>query len=125
MDIENFKLLREHVAGNPKFDMENVLHWCGSAACIMGSAEALIIANTDRRELRGDLYTDDQQRLRVHMRYIKEWLGIETSEYLHIYVGGFSKFNMDKITQEEAVDYLDRCIELGCVCVNEPSEEMS
>jgi hypothetical protein len=113
MNIENFKLLRDHVAENSKFTMNTMTHSCGSAACIMGSAEAIILSQI--RYPLGSEYTyrDENHRWRIDHYHIRaKWLDLSFAEYDHIYMGKFSIHeNTDQVTQAEAVAFLDMCIE--------------
>lgn len=117
MNIENFKRLRDHVAANPKFGMHRMMHSCGSAACIMGSAESLILSETKDPSYNGAIYHDEFGHSRVCSYYIRaKWLDISEAEYDHIYFGSFSLYeNMTSISQAEAVAYLDMCIDSGYV----------
>ena len=122
MNIENFKLLRDHVANNSKFDMGRVTHPCGSAACIMGSAEALILSEMKDAFTSEFTYYSLDGRLYVDQYYIRaKWLDISTHEFDHLHMGLFSaEHDMNFITQEEAVAFLNKCIEEGYVCTDRP-----
>lgn len=111
MNVENFKRLREHVANNPDFYMDAFRHPCGSAACIVGSAEVLMLSEgyvTDDR-----YWSIKNEPLYVARTDMCEWLGVTYGQYEHLMTGNFSVRGMSEISKQEAVDFLDRCIEAG------------
>jgi hypothetical protein len=79
----------------------------------MGSAEAIILSQTENPRISEFTFHDVNGRLRVCSYYIRsKWLDISFAEYDHIYMGNFSIYpSMDQITQAEAVAFLDMCIE--------------
>lgn len=93
MNIENFKLVIEHVATNPQFDMQVINHSCGSAACIIGSAAFV-----------SEIYDDKD---------LAKWLDVDLDDFYYIYGGDFSSNPLKDITRDEAVDYLNRCVIAG------------
>ena len=112
MNVENFKLVREHVNNNPDFTMADFRHPCGSAACIIGSAEVLMLSQGYRCD-DSYLHHPEGPIPRANRTDICEWLGITYREYEHLYSGCFSTEHIESLTKEDAVAFLDRCIEQG------------
>ena len=111
MNVENFKLVREHVNNNSRFMMADFRHPCGSAACIIGSAEVLMFSQGYRSDDSYPYHGGTVRRL--NRTDICEWLGITTRQYEHLYSGSFSTEYINSLTKEDAVAFLDRCIEQG------------
>lgn len=110
INIERFKQVREAVAANPDFDMGTYIHPCGTAACILGSAQACAYPDTPLH-----YWKFDEVRAGV-------WLGLSTeqiyddepSELDFLQYGMWSDSGMSA-TKEEALLYLDKVIETGDV----------
>ena len=115
MNIENLKLLRDSIEKSMAFDMTdwpiffseydvefNNGHYCGSAACIGGHAEALMIHNDDISGV-------------ATMSEVRLWLDLSPIDanrlfFPNLYNCGVSISN---ITQEHAVRCLDHLIKTG------------
>lgn len=98
MNIERFKLVRDHVAKNHKFDMDISYNACGSPACVIGSAATLAGFAEPKR------FSPDSERL-------ADWLGVTRDEFFFIFLGHFSEEVRADITKEETLEFLDWCIE--------------
>lgn len=104
MNVEAFKELRAAVAANPAFDMATHVHECGSAACIIGSAAAIL----------GIVIDDDPLGSYVKMY---NWLGVTGEELQWIEMGEWMYMALDDITKEQALAYLDEVIVNGEVMI--------
>jgi hypothetical protein len=107
MNIERMHRVRDAVVANPSFTMIKAGHSCGSAACIMGSAQALM-----GLPLRGDV---SQMNDPTCNGQVREWLDLTTGEHEYIFLGWFTFLPIEMITRQMAVDYLDNIIERGSV----------
>jgi hypothetical protein len=119
MNVENFKLVREHVALNEEFHMENMRTECGTPACVMGSAEAIIRSLYESGALsegKSPLYPCGRY---VDQIFMREWLGVDSVEFDQIFLGNFSRNYLSNIRKAEVLAYLDLCIERGEIVFDE------
>ncbi len=108
LNIENFKLVRQHVEINPAFDMETYYHPCGTAACIVGSASVLA---RQINNLTGPIATQ---------AVVSDFLGLtdiynedfDEFELAFLQHGKWSPNGM-RASKAEALLYLDKVIETG------------
>lgn len=123
MNIEHWKKTRDRIADedNPTgFDMggwlaresgslalpQDCYGTCGTTACIAGHAvngEELL-----PEERTGFNYPD-------YHRAAARLLGITDREAYRVFYGGWVYYFPSDITRQDAIDYLDRCIEAGRV----------
>ena len=115
MNIENLKLVRDHVAHNAKFTMTTMRLPCGSPGCVMGSAQDVVFNLYNRRELHvpDDLISPMTNWLSSD--FLRAWLGMNQSDFDYIFLGYFTKTSINKVTAEETLAYLDFCIRRGWV----------
>ena len=111
INIENFKILRDAVKSNQSFSMVSFTHDCGTAACILGTAGALL-----------DIDPDD---ISEHSEEIANWLGLDAREMTYIAYGDWIEICMDEITRGDALEYLNKVIEDGYVRHFVEKEEFS
>jgi hypothetical protein len=110
INIENFKILRDAVKANQRFSMEQFTHDCGTAACILGTAGALL-------DIKPEHISESNEE-------IAEWLGIDGGDMFHIAYGDWTETSLDDITQEQALEYLNKVIDFGYVDVGKAKFSM-
>ena len=114
MNTENLKLLRDSIEKSMSFDMSewpiffdeydakfNNGHYCGSAACIGGHAEALMIDS--------GLFLDSK------FYSVSKWVDLTYIQHKALFFPTkiTHGFNLDEITQDHAVRCLDHLIKTG------------
>ena len=115
MNIENWKLLRDAVAHSIEFDMTDFFHTCGTPACLVGHAAALMIPEDSIVGIAGEKLALDHRLRLVHVgdHYLTNWLGIQSTKLSGFMMGLWSQKDLKDITQQDALEWLDECIAKG------------
>ena len=82
----------------------------------MGSAQDIILElRKSNPSMDVPVYMHPDSYLKVRSTYVQQWLGISDWDFDYILLGNFSKNTIHEIKVQEAIAYLDLCINRGWV----------
>ena len=112
MNRENWQRLYDAVADNQDFSMIDFLHPCGTAACLLGHVAVLIVPD-EKYQNDKDLLENRQRLIRTGDQEMADWLGITLNQLPEFYVGSWAGKDISCITKEDALYWLNECLEKG------------
>jgi hypothetical protein len=112
MKKENWQQLYDDVADNQDFNMIDFLHPCGTAACLLGHVATLMIPSTESQD-EEELLKKREKLIRTGDQEMADWLGITLNQLPEFYVGSWAGKGISCITKEDALYWLNECLEKG------------